>query len=400
MIEYRTQTHVIKRNHRLYRYCDDMCFKSKNLYNRANFLIRESFINDKKIIFSNELNKILKSEECFKALPAKTSQQIVIQLGHVWKSFFKGIENWKGDRSSHTGMPRLPKYKDKNGRNIVFFDYMQGSFWESRYYFPVRFGEEYENYIETNVTKDNFVQMRIVPYGNCYKIEIVCEIEVQEKEFYNDSWIGIDLGIDNLATLTNNIGLPPIVINGRILKSINQYYNKIRSKALSSITRGTSNRIKRIDLKRNNIFNTHIHRISRAIVNYCINNKIDNIAIGKNKDWQRNVNLGRKNNQVFSQIPFDKLLDKIEYKARENGIQVFRISEEYTSKASFLDGDEFKKDSFSGRRIRRGLYKSQNGTIINADVNGSYNILRKCNPEILWYDWIEGVSLHPIRINI
>ena len=116
-----TQTHIIRKYHRLYKYCDDMCFRSKNLYNRANYLLREEFINNGEIIFSNELNKQMKNEDCFKALPAKTSQQIIILLGKNWKSFFKSVKDWKNNKSKYCGMPKLPKYKSKNGRNIVLF---------------------------------------------------------------------------------------------------------------------------------------------------------------------------------------------------------------------------------------------------------------------------------------
>jgi putative transposase len=216
--------------------------------------------------------------------------------------------------------------------------------------------------------------------------------------------LAIDLGVNNLATLTNNTGLRPVVVNGRTLKSINCYYNKIRSNAMSYVGKGISNRIKRIDAKRNNIVSTHMHRMSRWIINYCLKNKIDNIVIGRNKDWQRHSNLGKKNNQIFVQIPFEQLIQNIQYKAEEVGINVYIVSEEYTSKASFLDldilPDSFGEYIFSGKRIKRGLYKSNNGTLINADVNGSYNILRKCNPEGLILDGIKGASLHPVRVSV
>jgi putative transposase len=380
-----------------------MCFKSKNLYNRANYIVRQEFIDNGKWISPFDLNKMLKSEDAFKELPAKTSQQIMILLGKNWKSFFRGIKDWKGNRHKYCGKPNLPKYKKKNGRQIVFFDYTQGIFKEGRYYFPRRDRKKIE-YIEMNIFKDKFKLLRIVPYGNCYKIEIVYEKETLDKIEFNNNYIAIDLGINNLATLTNNIGLQPIVINGRILKSINCYYNKIRSKAMSYISKGTSNKIKKIDVKRNNIVNTYMHKISRWIINYCLANNIDNVIIGRNKDWQRNINIGHKNNQTFAQIPFENLIRKIIYKAEENGIKVIVTSEEYTSKSSFIDNDilpNIKGDYiFSGKRKNRGLYKSKNGELINADVNASYNILRKCNPEFVFNDRIKGISLYPIRLNI
>ena len=398
-----TQIHIIRKNHRLYKYCDDICFRSKNLYNRTNYLLREEFINNGKIIFSNELNKQMKNEDCFKALPAKTSQLIIIQLGNSWKSFFKGIKDWKNNKSKYCGMPKLPKYKAKNGRNIVLFDYMQGSFRDGKYYFPNRERQKRE-YIETNIEKKNFKLLRIVPYGNCYKIEIVYEKEYDEKINFNDNYLGIDLGVNNFATLVNNIGLQSIVINGRILKSINQYYNKFNAQAMSYIGKGSSNRIQRLATKRNNIFNTYLHRMSHWTINYCLENNIGNIVIGRNKDWQRNVNIGRKNNQEFAQIPFEKFINQLIYKGKLSGINIQVIDEYHTSRASFLDQDiiidKQENQIFSGKRKSRGLYKSKKNVIINADVNAAYNILQKCNPEVSWNNGIEGVSLHPVRVNI
>lgn len=222
----RSQIHIIRKNHRLFKYCDDACFKSKNLYNRANFIIREQFEKDNTIIFSNELNKNLKTEDCFKALPAKTSQQIIINLGYNWKSFFRSVKRWGRNKKNYTGRPKFPNYKNKNGRNLVTVDYMQGKFKDGKYYFPVRKGGDRESYIETNIQKKDFVLLRIIPCGNCYKIAIVYRKQAEER-LTNENYLAIDLGINNLATLINNAGLRPVAINGRILKSINCYYNKL-----------------------------------------------------------------------------------------------------------------------------------------------------------------------------
>ena len=384
-----------------------MCFKSKNLYNYTNYIIRQEFINNKKIISAMDLNKSLKTEEVFQQLTSKTSQLIILQLSNNWKSFFKSIKKWKLNNSSYCGMPKLPKYKEKNGRNIVLFDYMQGSFKDNKYYFANKLVDKkivYNEYIDTNIKKDKFVICRIIPYGSCYKIEMVYKIEIEDKNKFNNNYLAIDLGINNLATLTNNIGLQPIVINGKILKSINNYYNKLMAQAMSYVGNKTSKRIQRIGLKRNNIINTHTHKISRWIINYCLENNIENIVIGRNKDWQRNSNIGNKNNQNFTQIPFERLIDKIKYKGLENGIKVSIIEEQYTSKSSFIDNDiiptKFGDYNFSGNRVKRGLYKSKDGKLINADVNGSYNILRKGNTEFKYNDSIKGISLYPVKINI
>ena len=392
----RSEIHTINKNHHLYNYCDDICFKSKNIYNYVNYLMRKEFIGNGVLKTSAfDYNKLLKDEGVFKALPAKTSQQIIIKLSQNWKSFFKSIKDWSKNKSKYTGKPKLPKYKEKNGRNIVMFDYQQVKIKNRRAKFP-----KTDLYIETNVPREQFRQIQIVPYGSCYKLSIIYRKPVEIKESHNSNYLAIDLGVDNIATLTNNIGQQPIIINGKVIKSINQYYNKKLGKLRSSIGRGTSNRIQKLNTKRNNKIDTHFHRISRWIVNYAKEMNVDNIVIGRNKDWKRGSVMNKKSNQKFIQLPHEKLIYQIQYKAKELGIEVIVNEESYTSKASFIDNDKMTKGTeFSGKRISRSLYKSKDGSIINADVNGSYNILRKCNHQFS-YEVVEGVSLHPIRITV
>jgi putative transposase len=300
MIVLRSEIHMINKNHRLFKYCDEVCYKSKNLYNYANYIFRQDFINNNKYPDTFELNKQIKNEDVFKELPAKTSQQIIIQLGKNWKSFFKSIKDWAKHQEKYNGKPKIPKYKNKDGRNIVLFDYQQGTLKDDKYKFPLT-----DEYIETNITKEQLRHIKIIPYGSCYKICIVYRVEVKEKLNKNDNYLAIDLGVDNLATLTNNIGLTPIVINGKILKSINQYYNKKLAKLHSYVPNKSSKRIKKLSLKRNNIVETHMHKISRFIINYCSDSKIDNIIIGRNKDWKRDSKMNKEVNQKFINIPFE-----------------------------------------------------------------------------------------------
>ena len=390
----RSQVHVVKNNHKLYEYCNDVCFKSKNLYNYVNYLMRKEFVENGKIKSAFDYNKLLKNEAVFRELPAKTSQQIIIKLSQNWKSFFKAIKDWSKNKSKYTGRPKLPKYKEKNGRNIVMFDYQQGTLKNGKFKFP-----KSDLYIETSIPKEQFRQIQIVPYGSCYKI-----IVIYKKTAYdvtsNENYLAIDLGVDNIATLTNNIGQQPIVINGKVIKSINQYYNKQLGKYRSHVPNSTSKKIQKLNLKRNNKIDTHFHRISRFIVDYAKGIDIGTIVIGRNKDWKRNSIMNKNSNQKFIQLPHEKLIHQIQYKAEELGINVVVIEESYTSKASFIDNDKMiKGGEFNGKRISRSLYKSENGTIINADVNGSYNILRKCNHQFS-YEVVEGVSLHPIRFTV
>lgn len=397
---YRSEIHIIKPTHRLFKYCDEMCFKSKNLYNYANYLTRQEFFNSGKYLFPFTLNKDLKVHETFKALPAKTSQQIIIRLGRDWKSFFKGTKIWGKDKKGFCGQPQPPRYKKKDGRNLVCFDYMQGSWKNNQYYFP----NQKELFIKTNITKKEFKLCEIIPCGGCYKISIIYKKEMEPEIKTNNNYLAIDLGVNNLTTLVNNAGLQPVIINGKIMKSVNNYYNKEYAKAQSYAQKQSTKRIRRLASKRNNIMDTQMHRVSRWIINYCITNNISNILVGQTDDWKRGINIGANNNQNFVQIPFNKLIYQIQYKGEEAGINVRVINESYTSKASFIDDDtlpkEFGNYEFGGKRIKRGLYKSKEGILINADVNAAYNILRKGNVEFNYEDCVKGLALTPVRINV
>ena len=174
--------------------------------------------------------------------------------------------------------------------------------------------------------------------------------------------------------------LKPILINGKPLKSINQYYNKKLANLKSKLRneKKTSKRIKSLTNKRNNKVNDYLHKTSRLITNYLVSNNINTLVVGKNKEWKQDVNIGKKNNQNFVQIPHSRLIDMLLYKCKLRGINVIITEESYTSKCSFLDDEGIKKHKvYKGNRIKRGLFKSSEGVLINADVNGSLNILKK-----------------------
>lgn len=247
---------------------------------------------------------------------------------------------------------------------------------------------------------DNLCQVRIVPQSSCYILEVVYKKEVVDHDLDNNLYLGIDIGLNNLVALTSNkSGLTPLLVNGRLLKSINQYYNKTKAKLMSFVgNKGTSNRIEKLSHKRNCKVNDYLHKTSRFIINYCLAHKIKTIVIGKNKNWKQGINLGRKTNQSFVQIPFDRLIQQIQYKAEEVSISVILQEESYTSKCSFLDLESVEKHNvYKGKRVSRGLFKSSVGKVVNADINGSLNIIRKAVPNA-FADGIEGVVLHPVKV--
>jgi putative transposase len=394
----RVEQHQIKRTHSLWKMCNDLCFKSKNLYNCANYIIRQEFINNNKWIRYNLLDKMLKHEEVYKELSAQTSQQILRLLDKNWKSFFKAIKDWSKNKEKYLGRPKLPKYKKKDGRNIVIFTNQQCKIKDGYIKFP-----KTDLKLKTKVT-EGLQQVRIVPKGSIYIIEVVYKKEIPDMVHESNYVVGIDLGLDNFVTMVNNIGETPIVINGKGIKSINQYYNKQKAYFQSILKKQNgldwSKRLEKLTLKRNNKINDFMHKTSRYIVNWCVKHNIDTVIVGKNDNWKQEINLGKRLNQSFIQIPYDMFIQQLQYKCEEVGIKVVLTNESYTSGTSFLDGEAPIKENYDkSRRIKRGLFKSNKGVLINADVNGAYQIIKKVSPNA-FADGVEGVGLHPVKLNV
>jgi len=240
--------------------------------------------------------------------------------------------------------------------------------------------------------------------GINYKMEVITEVEVPNiKDLQTSRVCSIDLGVNNFVTLTNNIGIKPIIINGKGLKSYNQYYNKRKAKLQSDVMKRNSkfwsNKLDSINFKRHNVMKNFIHNASKMIVNYCIKNNIDTLICGYNKKWKQNVEMGTSNNQKFVSIPYKMFVDQLQYKCENVGIKYIINNESYTSGTSFLDGEMPTKENYNkSRRIKRGLFKSNTGKLINSDVNGSLQIMKKVFSDTISYE-IEGV-LNPIVINV
>lgn len=399
MFTTRVEQHQIKHTHRLWKICDDLCFKSKNLYNYANYIVRQEFINNNKWIHYNELYKLIKQDDVFKELPTQTSQQTLRLLDKNWKSFFKAIKDWNKNKEKYSGEPKPPKYKKKNGRNVVIFTNQQCKIKNGCIKFPSRIGVQ----LKTKI-KQGLQQVRIIPKGSIYIIEIVYKKEICTQIDKNERVAGIDLGLNNFVTMTNNIGETPIVVNGRGIKSINQYYNKQLAHFKSILKKQNgldwSKRLERLTIKRNNKIKDFIHKSSKYVVNWCVKYDIDTIIIGKNNNWKQEINLGKRLNQSFVQIPYDIFINQLQYKCEEVGINVIITEESYTSGTSFLDGEAPTKENYNkNRRIKRGLFRSNKEILINADVNGAYQIIKKVSPNA-FANGVEGVGLHPVKLNV
>lgn len=418
-----TERHIINNSHSLYKECDELCFKSKNLYNYALYLIKQEInktIEEKEkglrenIHYLNyyDINKIMiqTQQPDYVALPRKVSNQTLMALDRNWKSFFKSIRDYKKNSSKYYNAPKPPKYLHKIcGRFLTTYE--KGAI--SKTYLKNNIISLSGTNIKLKTKQTNINQVRIVPLLDQYVIEVIYTKEDVIKLSDNQKYLSIDLGINNLATITTNIKkIKPLIINGKPLKSINQYYNKHNSELKSILEKRNkkkqSKQLNKLTIKRNNKINDYLHKASRHIVSLAKEKEINTIIIGKNENWKQNSNIGKKNNQNFVNIPHSRFISMIRYKSEKEGINIILQEESYTSKASFFNLDEiptYKKSledkySFSGYRVKRGLYKLKDDKrTINADVNGSYNILRKAIPNA-FADGIEGFAVIPEIIKI
>ena len=408
------EQHIIKKSNSMYKEIDKISFLSKNLYNKANYVVRQEFISTTKQkeegkvsnanwIRYNQLQKQLQNEKDYdySKLPAKVSQQVLKLLDKNWISFFESIRDWKKNPSKYLGKPSLTKYKQKTkGRGILIYTIQAISKKELRSNIIRLSGTEIR--IRTKQDSKAIQQVRIVPRIGHYVIEVVYEKnEIIYENIDKNKIAGIDLGLNNLLAVTSNQNkVKPLLINGRPLKSMNQYYNKKKAKLQSYVGDKSSNRLENLTNKRNRKIKDYLHKASRFVVNHFISNGIGVVVIGKNTQWKTEINIGKRNNQSFVNIPHARLIDMITYKSKIVGIDVIVTEESYTSKCSFIDSEPIKKhENYLGKRVKRGLFISKKKTKINADCNASGNIIRKEIPNA-FADGIEGVVVHPIKVNL
>ena len=402
------ERHIIDVKHSLYSECDTLCFKSKNIYNLSIYKIRQEFINNKSYNILNNLFHEMKYEDCYKELPSKVARATTILVEKNFKAFFKSLASYTKNPSKFLGNPNLPKYLDKeDGRFITTYNYQAISKKVFKKTNKIKLsGVDIEFY--TKITNfDSIDCVRIVPRNNQYIIEVCYSIEDIKPLKDNNRYASIDIGLNNLASVTSNvIGLQPFLVKGTPLKSINQYYNKKLSEYKSKLEKinkkKSSKKIKKLTNKRTNKIDDYLHKSATKIVKELIKNNISKLVIGKNDNWKQDINLSSKNNQNFVSIPHSRFIEMLLYKCEKSGIVTILTEESYTSKASFLNqdlipkyGDKHEEEYiFSGYRQSRGLYHSKEGKLINADINGSLNILRKAIPNA-FADGIEGVVVSP-----
>lgn len=412
------EVQIISKNNQHYKGLMDLLHRSKNLYNVAIYTVRQFYFeaikneSDKKYLNFYDIQKLLSHSKNvdYYSLPCDVAQAVLKQVDQNFKTFFALLK--KKQKGNYNKLVNIPKYKDKDGYNCITIN-------------AVKLGVQFKKDGTLTIpnTAPNKIQFKVKNFSTCTQVRFIpCKGYIKMEAIYNydepalkednGNYLSIDLGIDNLCACTSNV-TNSFLIDGKKLKQINQKYNKHKAKLQSKLPKNKywSNKLNSITKKRNFRINNYLHNTSAYIMNHVVSNNINTIIIGYNKEWKQDINIGRNNNQKFTEIPFYKLVNQIIYKSQMNGIRVILQEESYTSKASFFDNDPiptYKKGNseslkFSGTRVKRGLYKIGSGLKINADINGSLNILRKylkCNSDAIIQPADRGFVVNPIRIKI
>jgi putative transposase len=394
-----TQQHIITKDDPRFSVLDTACFLSKNLYNATLYELRQHFFATGKSHSYETLADRMKSNADYCALPRKVSQQILMQVCGNWSNFWASFRDWQKNPHKYTGKPQLPRYKHKtDGRNrLVYTDQAisKVALKEKGLIKPSQLG------IQVKTDKTAIDQVRITPKKTHYVVEIVYTVEMHIASPDENRIASIDIGLNNLATVTTNQpSVNPLLVNGRPLKSINQFYNKRMADLRSRLRKGQyySDQMGKLTDKRNNRVKNYLHQTSRDIIEFLEQHKIGTLIIGKNDGWKQEIGLGKRNNQNFVQIPHAQFIAMLTYKAQLMGITVILTEESYTSKCSFLDDEPIKKHKeYKGKRLDRGLFQASDGRIINADVNGALNIMKKVVPNVTT-NGIEAFVVMPVRV--
>lgn len=369
---------IIRPSNPLYKELDKLCLLSKNLYNVTLYTIRQHYFETKKYLsYFSLVNDFTKENQVdFRALPAKVSRYTLQLVDQNMKSFFALIKKKKINK--YDKPVRLPKYLDKTtGRQVVHYNRQALRLKKNGFVKLSKSNIEFK----TKVPNSDIQYLKLVPCGNHIKVMIGYYKTKSSKKTNYKRFASIDIGQNNLMTVTSNV-FHPIIYNGKPVKSVNQFYNKIKAREQSRLKKENnanwSKKLDQLTLWRENQISNYFHKVTHHFVNYCIANDIDTVIIGRNQNWKDNINLSKKVNQNFVSIPFGQLYDLLKYKSELNGINYIETEESHTSKCSFIDKEEIRHhDLYAGRRVRRGLFKSKEGAKYNADINGSLNILRK-----------------------
>lgn len=406
--------HLTKEEYNILR---ELCRIAKNLTNQAIYNIRQHYLQEKQHLKYESNYHELKNSNNYKLLNSNMAQQTLKDVDQMFKSFFALIKLAKQGKYNFKHI-KLPKYLPKNGySNLIIGQIRLRKDNILTIPFSNAFKKKYETKIQIKIPQvlenKKIKEIQIIPKFNARFFEIQYTYEIQEEniKLNTNNALAIDLGVNNLCTCVTDAG-KSFIIDGRKLKSINQFFNKQNAKLQSikdkqNIKRQTKQQYL-ISCKRKNRVDDYINKTCRYIINYCLSHDIGTLVIGYNQSFQNKTNLGKKNNQIFTQLPFGKIREKLEYLCKRYNINYVLQEESYTSKASFFDNDElpiYNSDNpqtyeFSGKRIKRGLYQTKDNYLFNADCNGALNILRKSKAVDLTVLCCRGELDTPKRIRI
>lgn len=399
------EQHRIDRHDPRFAAIDAATFASKHLYNAALYLKRQAYIHENhRSISYKDLDKQMQATTEYRALPAKVAQWVVKQVCAAWDGYCGAVAEWNVRPEKFTGHPKLPRYLEKQGRNLLVYTDQAISRdpknvgWVVPSGVPIR--------VATGHTHAEIAQVRLVPKSTHFVVEVVYtrEPDVPTNPPLDPARIAsIDIGVNVLAAITSNQpGFTSLLVNGRPLKRCNQWYNKRRAKAQAQLPHGqfTARAVEEIADKRQRVITSYLHTASRAIINLLVQRGIGTLVIGKNDGWKQEVHLGKRNNQAFVFIPHARFIAMLTYKAALVGIQVVTIEESYTSKCSFLDLEPIgHHDHYLGKRVQRGLFLASTGQTIHADINASLNIMRRFAPEVA-ANGVSAFAIHPIPLRL
>ena len=416
---YRTQTNVIRGlNKQQYLMLAEMCRYANNLYNVALYNIRQYYFENKKFLTYESNCQVCKENENYSLLQAGVSQQTLKVADRSFKSFFNLIRKAKHNEYRFQDIT-MPHYRKKGEMFNLVLSTNAIAIKNGYLQMPVSRAFK-KRHPDCNIKipfpkrleGKTIKEVRILPIrnGKYFKVQYVYEAEIIHLSLSVDNVMAIDLGVNNLASCITTLGTS-FIMDGRRLQSINQGWNKEKAR-LQSIADKQGNkytdRLSRITEKRNNRTKDIMRKSARFVINHCLENDIGTVIVGYNPDFKRNINLGKVNNQTFVNISFGDFRQLLFGLCERYGINYFEQEESYTSKSSFIDNDilpEYKAEQpysgkFSGRRIYRGLYKTLDGTVINADINGAANILRKSKQNFNFEELCRGLLASPQRIRL
>ena len=399
-----------------YKTIKELCHIAKNLANEAIYNVRQYYFAEGEFLKYEKNYTLLKNSPNYKLLNSNMAQQILKEVDGSFKSFFGLIKLAKQDRYAFKDC-KLPHYLPKDGYTTLVIGFVRLKGNKLILPFSNSFKKTHkavEITIPPILLDKKVKEIRIIPKAKArfFEIQYIYEAECVQRNLNTDNALALDLGINNLVTAVSSNGRS-FIIDGRKLKSINQWFNKENAR-LQSIKdkqhygKKSTNRQKAIARDRNNKVNDYMNKAARKVINYCIANDIGALVVGYNETFQRNSHIGKRNNQNFVNIPYGQLRSKLEYLCRLNGIIFVKQEESYTSKSSFWDQDDIpvynadnpREYQFSGKRVHRGQYKTASGKTINADVNGALNIMRKSSVVDVNILYGRGEVDTPVRIRI